>query len=129
VTAKDSLRSRPMTTPEIVLVGEAYFTPTFPKVQEAVTYIWSEHNVGAAATEPYHARVVWKHGDAVIDDTSVECSALGANEAATRQTQLSAPVESGIDYSIELWVDMDHYADNQYSEGLNYAYHAVTVDD
>src|SRR3974390_1239386 len=48
-----------MTTPEIALVGEASFTLTFPKAQEAVAYIWSEHNVGAAATEPYHARVVW----------------------------------------------------------------------
>jgi hypothetical protein len=113
----------------IALVGEAGFTPVFPKVNEGVTYYWSEQNVGGAAPDVYHARVVWKRGDQVLDDQSVECSALAANETAYRTTDLSAPSQSGIDYSIELWVDMDHYADSEYSEHVNYAYHAVTVDD
>jgi len=115
-----------MPGPEVILNGEAGFTPVFPKVGDAITYYWGESNIGDPHTEGYHARVMWKHGDTVIDDVFVDCTALGHNESAQRTTQLSAPTASGIDYSIELWVDTDH---NQNTTTANYAYHAVTVDE
>ena len=115
-----------MAGPEVILNGVASFSPSFPKVGEPITYSWAETNVGDALTDKYHARVQWKNGDNIIDDTLVECEALDHMGSANRTTQLSAPTASGIDYSIELWVDVDH---NENTTTANYAYHAVTVDE
>jgi len=113
--------------PQVILVGEAGFEPKFPVVGTEIEYYWSEINVGGKHTEDvYHARVVFKNDDQVIDDISVECTPLATNETAYRTTKLSAPRERGISYSIELWVDIDH---NEQSTTANYAYHSVTVDD
>lgn len=117
----------PPAPPEVYLIGEAGFTPAFPKVGEPVSYYWSEINVGGEHPDTYHARVVWKVDDHIIDDVLTDCSPLVTNDSAYRTHELSAPSESGIGYSIELWVDVDHHSN--FSEGYNYAYHAVTVDD
>jgi hypothetical protein len=117
----------PPAPPEVYLIGEAGFTPVFPKVAEPVTYYWSEANIGGQPPDTYHARVIWKVDEQVIDDVLVDCAALGTNGTAYRTTQLSAPSQAGIGYSIELWVDVDHHTN--FREGYNYAYHAVTVDD
>ncbi|HZY06874.1 MAG TPA: hypothetical protein VFE69_03980 [Ilumatobacteraceae bacterium] len=111
---------------EVYLVGEAGFTPVFPKVGEPMTYYWSEANNGGQHADPYHARVIWKVDDQVIDDKLVDCAPLAHNTSAYRTTDLSAPSQEGIGYSIELWVDVDNHAN--FREGYNYAYHAVTVD-
>lgn len=112
--------------PQVILSGEAGFTPVFPVVGTAIEYYWDETNLGGKHDDVYNARVVFKNDDQVIDDISVECSPLGTNESAHRTTTLSAPSTSGIGYSIECWVDFDH---NPQSTTANYAYHAVTVDD
>jgi len=117
---------QPAQPPNVYLVGESGFTPVFPKVGEAVTYYWSEANAGGKHDDTYHARVIWKVDDRTIDDQLVDCEPLGTNESAYRTKELSAPTEAGIGYSIELWVDVDHHSN--FSEGYNYAYHAVTVD-
>lgn len=117
------------TPPQVILVGEAGFDPVFPKVGVPITYYWSEQNLGGAHTEPYNARVKFTGPSGDIDDVSVECAALATNEQARRETTLSAPAVAGIDYSIELWVDADHYQDNEYSEWKNYAYHTLSVDE
>ena len=54
--------------PEVYLIGEAGFTPVFPKVGEAVSYYWSEANAGGQHPDTYHARVIWKVDDRIIDD-------------------------------------------------------------
>ena len=118
----------PAEPPNVYLVGEAGFTPVFPKVGEPVTYYWSEANAGGQHPETYHARVIWKVDEQIIDDKFVDCEPLANNTSAYRTTDLSAPSQAGIGYSIELWVDVDHHTTNV-SEGYNYAYHAVTVDD
>lgn len=127
MSEEDDVNQPPPEPPDVYLIGEAGFTPVFPKVGEAVTYYWSEANRGGQHPDTYHARVVWKVDDRTIDDVSVDCEPLANNTSAYRTTELSAPTESGIGYSIELWVDVDHHSN--YSEGYNYAYHAVTVDD
>ena len=123
----DEANQAPPAPPEVYLIGEAGFTPVFPKVGEPVTYYWSEANVGGRHPDIYHARVVWKVDERIIDDVLVDCSELATNDTAYRTTELSAPSEAGIGYSIELWADVDHHSN--FSEGYNYAYHAVTVDD
>ena len=122
----DAANQAPPAPPEVYLVGEAGFTPVFPKVGEPVTYYWSEANAGGQHPETYHARVIWKVDERVIDDVFVDCSPLPTNATAYRTTDLSAPTEAGIGYSIELWLDVDHHT--TVSERYNYAYHAVTVD-
>jgi len=119
--------AQPPAPPDVYLIGEAGFTPVFPKVGEPVSYYWSEANRGGVHPDTYHARVIWKVDDKVIDDTLVDCSPLPTNDSAYRTHQLSAPSEAGIGFSIELWADVDHHSN--FSEGYNYAYHAVTVDD
>ena len=57
---------------------------------------------------------------------SIDCAPLAHNTSAYRTTDLSAPSQEGIGYSIELWVDVDNHSN--FREGYNYAYHAVTVD-
>jgi hypothetical protein len=110
--------------PQVILVGEAGFEPKFPVVGTEIEYYWSEINVGGKHTEDvYHARVVFKKDDQVIDDLSVECTPLATNETAYRTTKLSAPTERGIGYSIECWVDIDH---NE-STTATYAYHTLDV--
>ena len=123
----DPANQAPAAPPDVYLIGESGFTPVFPKVGEPVTYYWSEANRGGAHPDIYHARVVWKVDEQIIDDASVECSPLATDGTAYRTTQLSAPSAEGIGYSIELWADVDHHSN--FSEGYNYAYHAVTVDD
>jgi hypothetical protein len=123
----DPSNQAPPAPPEVYLIGEAGFTPVFPKVGEPVTYYWSEANNGGLHPDTYHARVVWKVDEQIIDDVSVDCSPLDTNGTAYRTTDLSAPSVAGIGYSIELWADVDHHS--EFSEGYNYAYHAVTVDD
>ena len=123
----DQSNQVPPAPPEVYLIGEAGFTPVFPKVGEPVTYYWSEANNGGQHPDAYHARVVWKVDEQIIDDVSVDCSPLAHQGSAYRTTDLSAPSVAGIGYSIELWADVDHYT--EFSEGYNYAYHAVTVDD
>ena len=123
----DPANQPPPDPPDVYLFGEAGFTPVFPKVGEPVTYYWSEANRGGDHPDTYHARVVWKVDEQTIDDISVECTPLATNGTAYRTTQLSAPSAEGIGYSIELWADVDHHSN--FSEGYNYAYHAVTVDD
>jgi hypothetical protein len=118
----------PAAPPEVVLVGESGFRPVHPEVGVPITYYWSETNVGGKHPDVYHARVKFEGPDGTIDDVSVECTPLATNEAASRETTLSAPAQEGIEYSIELWVDVDHYEDNNYGEGRNYAYHTFNVD-
>ncbi len=119
---------QPAQPPDVYLVGEAGFDPPFPKVGEKVVYYWSEANRGGKHPDVYHARVSWKDPDGnIIDDVSVECSALGTNESAYRTTELSPPKKEGIGYSIELWADVDHHSN--FSEGYNYAYHNVDASD
>jgi hypothetical protein len=119
-------QQEPAPPPQVILIGEAGFSPVFPVVGTAITYYWSEINIGGPTPDTYHARVVFKNDDQVIDDQSVECTKLDTNGSAQRTTQLSAPTVAGIGYSIELWVDIDH---NAQSTTENYAYHAVTVDE
>ena len=123
----DPAHAAPPAPPEVYLIGEAGFTPIFPKVGEAMTYYWSEANAGGEHPEAYHARVIWKVDDQTIDDLLVECTPLPTNGTMYRTTDLSAPSAAGIGYSIELWIDVDHHTTVR--EGYNYAYHAVTVDD
>jgi hypothetical protein len=110
--------------PVVKLTGEAGFEPKFPVVGTEIESYWSETNFGGKHPDVYHARVVFKNGDDVIDDISVECAALATNESARRTTKLSAPRERGISYSIECWVDIDN---NPYSTTENYAYHTLDV--
>ena len=124
---EDAANQAPPAPPEVYLIGEAGFTPVFPKVGEAVSYYWSEANAGGQHADTYHARVIWKVDDRIIDDVFVDCPPLATNDSAYRTKELSAPTAAGIGYSIELWVDVDHHSN--YREGYNYAYHAVTVDD
>ncbi len=117
----------PPAPPDVYLIQESGFTPVFPKVGEPLTYYWSEANRGGQHPDTYHARVVFKVDDQIIDDISVDCAPLATNDSAYRTTELSSPAQEGIGYSIELWADVDHHSN--FSEGYNYAYHAVTVDD
>jgi hypothetical protein len=123
----DASSQAPAAPPDVYLIPEAGFTPVFPKAGEPVTYYWSEANRGGQHPDTYHARVLWKVDDQTIDDISVDCTPLATNGTAYRTTELSAPSTPGIGYSIELWADVDHH--NNFSEGYNYAYHAVTVED
>lgn len=113
--------------PQVLLSGVAGWDPTFPKVNESISYYWSETNFGGAHPDVYHARVKWTGPNGIIDDISVECPPLQTNQEAQRFTTLSAPTVAGMEYSIELWVDIDHWGD-RYNE-TNSAYHSVTVDD
>lgn len=124
----DPANAAPPVPPEVYLIGEAGFTPVFPKVGEPMTYYWSEANAGGQHPDTYHARVIWKVDDQTIDDLLVDCTPLATSGTAYRTTNLSAPSAAGIGYSIELWVDVDHHT-TTVREGYNYAYHAVTVDD
>src|SRR6476469_9070388 len=89
--SNDAAHNAPPLPPEIYLVGEAGFTPVFPKVGEAVTYYWSEANNGGQHPDTYHARVIWKVDEQVIDDKLVDCTPLAHNSTAYRTTDLSAP--------------------------------------
>lgn len=120
----DTGAAPPAAPPEVFLVGEAGFDPSFPKVGHPVVYSWSEYNRGGVHDGDYHARVSWKDPDGnIIDDVSVDCTALPTGETAYRRVELSPPQVAGIGYSIELWVDVDHHG--SFSEGYNYAYHNV----
>jgi hypothetical protein len=127
VMDEEQENAAPVAPPDVYLIPEAGFTPVFPKVGEPMTYYWSEANRGGEHPEPYHARVVWKNDDQIIDDVSVECTPLATNGSAYRTTELSTPTQAGIGYSIELWADVDHHSN--FSEGYNYAYHTLSVDD
>ena len=54
----DPANQQPPAPPDVYLIGEAGFTPVFPKVGEPVTYYWSEANRGGEHPDTYHARVV-----------------------------------------------------------------------
>ena len=123
----DPANQPPPDPPDVYLFGEAGSTPVFPKVGEPVTYYWSEANRGGEHPDTYHARVCVEGRRPDDRRCRVDCTPLATNGTAYRTTELSAPSAEGIGYSIELWVDVDHHAN--YSEGYNYAYHAVTVDD
>src|SRR5262245_25713491 len=59
-TETEQTSQQPAAPPDVYLIGEAGFTPVFPKVGGTVTYYWSEANRGGQHPDTYHARVLWK---------------------------------------------------------------------
>jgi hypothetical protein len=103
--------------------GESSWEPDPVLVGRPITVRWREFNSGGPS-EAYSTNVALKKGNDVENELDVPVDALGHNQDAWREAQLTGPVGEDLDYAIEIFVDSKNAT---FHNDLNWAHMEIEV--